>query len=135
MNDNSGTDKLQEHAHASDSLPVQSACKKSACAIQWCLVKNNHQQDRCQAYITAWEDCVSKVLALQDVSKVKWWLNFFIAFPHLYSGRSADKMGLEIVKTTSRENFSPIVGMLSILDVTSILFHPLVQNRRDSHKP
>ncbi len=77
MNENKhdgGTEKkLEKYAEALnfDGEPAQSACKKSACAIQWCLVKNNHQQDRCQAYIAAWEDCVSKVLALRGVSKPK----------------------------------------------------------------
>ena len=57
---------------AVDSEAVQSACQKSACAIQWCLAKNNHQQNRCQDQITAWEDCVSRVIALKSgITKVK----------------------------------------------------------------
>ena len=41
-----------------DDAPVeQKACKKEACAIQWCLARRNHQERYCQAFIQAWEDC------------------------------------------------------------------------------
>ena len=40
------------------AAPVeQKACKKEACAIQWCLARRNHQERYCQAFIQAWEDC------------------------------------------------------------------------------
>ena len=47
-----------------EGAPVeQSACKKEACNIQWCLAKRNHQEKYCMAYIDAWKDCCAKAKA------------------------------------------------------------------------
>lgn len=35
-------------------------CKDQACAIQWCLAKNNHKEDRCRDIIDAWKLCCEK---------------------------------------------------------------------------
>ena len=40
---------------------AQKECKQLACAIQWCLAKSNHQQNRCEPAVQAWKDCVTKV--------------------------------------------------------------------------
>ena len=50
---------------SSNADPAQIACRKSACAIQWCLAKHNHQQELCQDYIKAWKDCVNLVNTLE----------------------------------------------------------------------
>lgn len=44
-----------------EGAPVeQDACKKEACAIQWCLARRNHQEKYCKDYIVAWKECCDK---------------------------------------------------------------------------
>jgi len=35
-------------------------CQKEACAIQFCLQREKYDQDRCQSYIEAYEQCLIK---------------------------------------------------------------------------
>ena len=35
-------------------------CKKQACAIQYCLARNNYQENKCRDTIHEWELCVKK---------------------------------------------------------------------------
>jgi len=36
---------------------AQKKCKKQACAIQWCLARNNHMESKCAVFIQDWKDC------------------------------------------------------------------------------
>lgn len=40
-------------------------CKKIACELQYCMARNNHQQSRCENFITSWNDCCTAVKADQ----------------------------------------------------------------------
>ena len=52
-----------------DLPPEQIHCKKQACAIQYCLARRNLQQNACQAYIEAWEQCRDKARAMDSMKK------------------------------------------------------------------
>ena len=49
--------------------PEQIKCRKQACAIQYCLNRNNLQQKACREYIEAWEQCRDKARALDAAKK------------------------------------------------------------------
>ena len=36
-----------------DADPAQIACKKHACAIQYCLARSNHKQAKCEEFVNA----------------------------------------------------------------------------------
>lgn len=36
-------------------------CKQHACALQYCMAKNNHKQDRCEHFMTLWKECCEYV--------------------------------------------------------------------------
>lgn len=38
----------------------ENACKKQACAIQWCLARRNYKENLCQAYIDEWNRCLDE---------------------------------------------------------------------------
>jgi hypothetical protein len=44
-----------------DPKDIQKVCSKQACAIQYCLVRYNHQERYCQAVIDEWKKCRDKV--------------------------------------------------------------------------
>ena len=49
-----------------EGAPVeQTACKKEACAIQWCLARRNHQEKYCLDYIAAWKECCERARAAE----------------------------------------------------------------------
>jgi hypothetical protein len=54
---------------AKDAPASQIECKKLACAIQYCLAKSNHMQNRCQPSIDLWKDCVDRVNA-REAAKI-----------------------------------------------------------------
>ena len=53
-----------------DLPPEQIHCKKQACDIQYCLARQNLNQNACQEYIQAWEECRDKARA-RDAAKRK----------------------------------------------------------------
>ena len=38
----------------------QKKCMKQACAIQWCLARNDHKETKCEIYIQDWKDCCDR---------------------------------------------------------------------------
>jgi len=40
-----------------DPCLASKRCRKLACDIQWCLSRNNYQQDKCTEFVERWEDC------------------------------------------------------------------------------
>ena len=52
-----GSGKKQKN----DADVCQIHCKKQACAIQWCLSRNNYQEPKCTFVINQYESCCIKV--------------------------------------------------------------------------
>ena len=46
----------------------QKECKKEACAIQWCLSRNNYQEKKCQHALTQWKSCCERVKSVNFAS-------------------------------------------------------------------
>ena len=45
----------------SDSASAsQKACTKQACAIQYCLARNDHKQIKCQHFVDSWKECCER---------------------------------------------------------------------------
>ena len=40
--------------------PQLKKCKNQTLDVQWCLAKNNHQQNRCEATIELWRQCYER---------------------------------------------------------------------------
>ena len=40
--------------------PEQRWCRKEACEIQYCLARENYQEDKCRHKIEAWEKCAQQ---------------------------------------------------------------------------
>ena len=40
-----------------DAPPEQRLCIESSVAIQRCMARNNHRQDRCKEAVDAWKQC------------------------------------------------------------------------------
>lgn len=48
-------------------VPIEEIkCKKHACAFQYCLVKHNHDVEKCRGYFQAFEACASLVRSRQE---------------------------------------------------------------------
>ena len=43
--------------HAKDASLSEVKCEKHTIAVQWCLAKNNHIQQKCQGLVDVWKDC------------------------------------------------------------------------------
>ena len=43
-----------------DAPPEQHKCKREACAIQRCLARNDHRQERCEEQVKAWKACCER---------------------------------------------------------------------------
>jgi len=41
----------------------QRSCTKEACAIQYCLARNNYKEQRCEHVIQQWKSCCNKAKA------------------------------------------------------------------------
>ncbi|EQC39204.1 hypothetical protein SDRG_03409 [Saprolegnia diclina VS20] len=41
----------------------QASCQKKACAIQWCLARNDYQEKRCKLELDAYKACCAQVKA------------------------------------------------------------------------
>ena len=54
-----GSGKRQ--VESADVPAEQVMCKKKACAIQWCLSRNNHNQNKCEREIEEWQKCCDNV--------------------------------------------------------------------------
>ena len=48
---------------SADAPPEQKMCTDKACAIQRCLARNNHKQQRCEESIEAWKRCCREARA------------------------------------------------------------------------
>lgn len=55
--------KQQSQNNNNDLPPEQIYCRKEACAIQYCLNRFDHQQNKCQDVIETWEKCRDKARA------------------------------------------------------------------------
>jgi hypothetical protein len=55
--------------HAKDSTLSERKCEKQTIAVQWCLARNDHKQDRCQGLVDVWKECKAKFDAIEKQSK------------------------------------------------------------------
>jgi hypothetical protein len=55
--------------HHSEVLNEQEICGKQACAIQWCLAKQNYQESACREFIDAWKKCSERVKEKQKLAQ------------------------------------------------------------------
>ena len=46
--------------HSKDATLSERKCEKHTIAVQWCLAKNDHKQDRCQDLVDVWKACKQK---------------------------------------------------------------------------
>jgi hypothetical protein len=46
--------------HSGEKPPEQRWCRKEACEIQYCLARQDHQEEKCQHKIDEWKVCAGE---------------------------------------------------------------------------
>ena len=57
--------------HNKDATISEHKCEKHTLAVQWCLAKNDHKEDKCRGLVKRWRECTEKWDSIDPKTKRK----------------------------------------------------------------